>query len=170
MGKAVGIVTTARMTHATPAAVYAKTVHRDWEDDSALPDGCAQKDIAAQFFDAMQAGTVDFAMGGGRQHFVPAGTTVDEETEGKRADGRNLIEEAKAAGAQYAWNDETFAALNLDGSTPVLGTLRIEPYEVRGRPHRRAVASQMTEAAIEYLPEQRGRLLPDGGGRPRRPR
>ena len=151
LGKAVGIVTTARMTHATPAAVYAKTVHRDWEDDSALPEGCAQKDIAAQFFDAMQAGTVDFAIGGGRQHFVPAGTTADEETEGKRADGRNLIEEAKAAGAQYAWNDETFAALNLDGSTPVLGLFESSHMKYEADRTGEPSLPEMTEAAIKYL-------------------
>ena len=28
---ATGLVTTARVTHATPAALYAKTAHRDWE-------------------------------------------------------------------------------------------------------------------------------------------
>ncbi|HBM61120.1 MAG TPA: alkaline phosphatase, partial [Citreicella sp.] len=47
MGKSVGVISTARITHATPAAVYARTVSRDWEDNSALPEGCEQKDIAA---------------------------------------------------------------------------------------------------------------------------
>lgn len=71
-GKSVGLVSTARITHATPAAVYAKTVHRNWEDNSDLPEGCtAQKDIAAQLLDVMTAGTVDIAFGGGRRHFLP---------------------------------------------------------------------------------------------------
>ena len=48
MGKSVGVVTTTRITHATPAAVYSATVNRDWEDDSAIPEGCAQIDIADQ--------------------------------------------------------------------------------------------------------------------------
>ena len=43
------MVTTARITHATPAAAYASSAHRDWEDDSNIPtseSGC--KDIARQ--------------------------------------------------------------------------------------------------------------------------
>ena len=36
-GMKTGIVTTARVTHATPAALYAKTAHRDWECDKKLP-------------------------------------------------------------------------------------------------------------------------------------
>ena len=35
-GYATGIVSTARITHATPAATYAKTAQRDWENDSQL--------------------------------------------------------------------------------------------------------------------------------------
>ena len=31
VGKRVGVVTTARVTHATPAALYAKTEFRKWE-------------------------------------------------------------------------------------------------------------------------------------------
>lgn len=151
LGKSVGIVTTARMTHATPSAVYGKTVHRDWEDDSSLPEGCLQKDLAAQFFDAMQAGTLDFALGGGRQHFVPEGTVAEEETEGRRTDGRNLIDELVQGGAQYAWNDETFAALNLDGSTPVLGLFESSHMNYEEDRNDEPVLADMTEAAIEYL-------------------
>lgn len=32
-GKATGIVTTTRVTHASPAGAYAHTAHRDWESD-----------------------------------------------------------------------------------------------------------------------------------------
>jgi alkaline phosphatase len=53
-GMAVGVISTARITHATPAAVYVHTVHRNWED--AVPEGCAQKDIAAQMLDDVEAG------------------------------------------------------------------------------------------------------------------
>ena len=36
-GKATGVVSTARVTHATPAATYAHTSVRDWEADSNIP-------------------------------------------------------------------------------------------------------------------------------------
>uniref|UniRef100_A0A1I8JMY6 alkaline phosphatase n=1 Tax=Macrostomum lignano TaxID=282301 RepID=A0A1I8JMY6_9PLAT len=34
LGKSVGIVTTTRITHATPGAAYSHTASRDWEDDT----------------------------------------------------------------------------------------------------------------------------------------
>ena len=37
LGKSVGVISTARITHATPAAVYARTVNRDWEDNTFIP-------------------------------------------------------------------------------------------------------------------------------------
>lgn len=50
-GKAVGIVTTTRVTHATPSAAYAHSANRDWYSDGEMPPdalegGC--KDIARQ--------------------------------------------------------------------------------------------------------------------------
>ena len=36
-GLSTGIVSTARITHATPAATYAKTANRDWENDASSP-------------------------------------------------------------------------------------------------------------------------------------
>ena len=49
-GKSVGVVTSTRITHATPAAAYAKTPSRDWESDEDMKDtGCdTVKDIARQ--------------------------------------------------------------------------------------------------------------------------
>ena len=140
-----------RITHATPAAVYARTVNRDWEDNSGLPEGCTQKDIADQLIDQMKAGVIDVALGGGRQHFLPVGTSDVEEKEGKRTDERNLIEEAQAAGAQVVFGDEDFAALTMGGNAPVLGLFEAShmKYEVdrTGEPS----LAEMTEAAIEAL-------------------
>lgn len=45
-----GFVTTTRITHATPAALYAHVSNRDWECDSSIPGpfkNC-MKDIARQ--------------------------------------------------------------------------------------------------------------------------
>ena len=48
MDYASGFVTTARVTHATPAALYAHTVERDYECDSKIPSGSKAVDIASQ--------------------------------------------------------------------------------------------------------------------------
>ena len=151
-GKSVGTVSTARITHATPAAVYAATANRNWED--AVPEGCnSSRDIASQLIDAMKAGTVDLAMGGGRRHFVPEGTVVDEKTAGRRADGRNLIAEAQEAGFQYAWNTETANALKLDGSSPVLALFESShmKYEHDRDDADEPSLADMTRMAIEHL-------------------
>src|SRR5262245_14082591 len=46
-GLATGVVTTTRVTHATPAANYAHTPNRDWETAGQLPPGATLPDIAA---------------------------------------------------------------------------------------------------------------------------
>lgn len=148
--KGVGIISTARLTHATPAAVYAKTANRNWE--AAVPEGCDNsKDIATQLLDAMEAGTVDLAMGGGRRNFLPTDVQSEEGKDGRREDGRNLVAEAQDKGIQYAWDDATFADLKLDGTTPTLALFEDShmkyEYDRTGEPS----LAEMTKAAIEYL-------------------
>ena len=46
MNKKVGVVSTARITHATPAAAYARSVDRDYE--SSVPDDCTEQVNIAQ--------------------------------------------------------------------------------------------------------------------------
>lgn len=82
-GVAVGIVSTARLTHATPASVYSHSPERDWEYDSAIPQtereaGCV--DIASQLLDFPFA----LALGGGLANFQ------DRAQGGKRDDGELL--------------------------------------------------------------------------------
>lgn len=67
-GKAVGIVSTARITHATPAAVYAYSPDRNWEADSDIPEGqrgLGCSDIARQLVEF----PFDLALGGGSRAF-----------------------------------------------------------------------------------------------------
>ncbi|MBA4766978.1 MAG: alkaline phosphatase [Porphyrobacter sp.] len=67
-GLALGIVTTTRITHATPASVYSRSADRDWEADTNIPadqqgQGC--RDIALQLAEAK----FDLALGGGARSF-----------------------------------------------------------------------------------------------------
>ena len=121
LGKKVAIVSTARLTHATPAAVYAHSSDRDFEDDSQLPADCAQPDIAQQLINKMLSHEVDVALGGGRRHFIDQ-TTIDEEGQaGNRSDGKNLIALARDNGIQYVWDPTTLAAV--DYTKPILLSL-----------------------------------------------
>lgn len=149
-GKSVGNVTTTRITHATPAAVYARTVARYWE--SAVPEGCTtQKDIAQQLMDAMDKGIIDVAMGGGRRAFLPTNAKGEEGDDGKREDGRNLIAEAMDKGWAYAWNKETAAALPLDGSKPILGLFESSHMQYEADRENEPSLAEMTEASIKAL-------------------
>ncbi len=145
-GMATGTVSTARITHATPAANYAHSADRNWEDDSALSEtakaynaalelaaevygvdtsslGCA--DIARQLIEFPYGDGLEVALGGGRRHFLPetASDPEDEEGTGSRTDGRDLTEEwvSGREGAVYVWNEEGFDALDPASTGPVLG-------------------------------------------------
>ena len=118
-GYATGVVTTTRITHATPAANYSHVPERDWEDDSSMPAtaitaGC--RDIARQLVEFDKGDGIDVILGGGRSNFVPANEADPEypKLSGRRKDGRNLIGEWLQAGKgrQYAWNLDGFEAFD----------------------------------------------------------
>lgn len=166
MGKSVGVVSTARITHATPAAVYAKTASRDWEGNADLPEGCAQKDIAAQLVDMMQSGVVDLALGGGRSYFLPEAITDEEGKTGKRTDGRNLVDEVTAMGGQYVWDENGFQALTLGGNAPILGLFEASHMKYEADRTGEPSLAEMTEAAIKSLSaNESGYYLEIEGGR-----
>ena len=68
-GLATGIVTTTRVTHATPAAVYAHTPERNWEDDTELSTAAREAhfpDIARQLVEPRYGDGLDVVLGGGQ--------------------------------------------------------------------------------------------------------
>jgi alkaline phosphatase len=176
-GLATGVISTARFTHATPAAAYAKTTERDWEADSNVsPAGKAAgcTDIASQFLAWSHGDGMDVVLAGGRSQFLPS-TTADPEyatQKGGRGDGRNLIDEWKAKGAgRVAVTDKAgFDAFNWNGPGQILGLF--EPshmqYEAdrakdeKGEPS----IADMTRAAITRLSHNpKGYVLMVEGGR-----
>lgn len=116
-GLATGIVSTAAITHATPAAVYAHSADRNWASDSAMPPealaaGCV--DIASQLLGFDHGDGIDVALGGGRAHFLSAQMSDPEypQAVGARADGANLAEawNDKSPDHLYVWNKADFTA------------------------------------------------------------
>ena len=109
-GLSTGIVTTTRVTHATPAATYAKSADRNWEGHSDMPlqalnEGCM--DIATQLveykanlnsrYKGANSDGIEVVMGGGRRHFLPKADNDNQNSSiGRRTDGRDLIAEWKA--------------------------------------------------------------------------
>ncbi len=171
-GKATGVVSTARITHATPAATYAHTPMRDWEADSNQPAGCGVKDIAAQLIDAnwKVRESLKVALGGGRTYFLPkqkAGTPFfDPEypaQAGRRNDGRDLTTDwvrSRGRGAAYVWNKAQFDAVDPARTTHLLGLF--EPSHMQYEADRAAdpagepSLTEMTEKAIRLLERRDG--------------
>ncbi|WP_243694140.1 alkaline phosphatase [Vibrio viridaestus] len=118
-GMSVGVVSTARITHATPATTYAHSADRDWENDSTMPNiaknqGCV--DIAQQLVSFDEGNGLQVVFGGGRREFLPTTVTDPEGKTGKRKDGRNLIQEweQRYPEGQYVYDKKGFDQLNSD--------------------------------------------------------
>lgn len=175
-GLASGIVSTARITHATPAATYAHVPNRNWENDAKLPaqaasEGC--KDIARQLIEATQAGRgPSIVLGGGRKEFLGTAQADPQQSEknGLRRDGRDLIAEWKQAhpGGTYVTNAVQLAAAA--GAPSVLGLFN---YDHMQYDHERIAKGaiepslpEMTRAAIAHLSgKQNGYILMVEGAR-----
>lgn len=114
-GMKVGVVSTAQITHATPAATYAHINQRNNEGDIAL-----QALPSDATFNRRLGSGLDVLMGGGRRFFVPASVRDEEGGTGGRADARDLRREYQQSGYTYVWNETGFNALTA-GSLPVLG-------------------------------------------------
>jgi alkaline phosphatase len=174
-GRQVGVISTARLTHATPAALYAASPDRDWEADTDLPTTAeACTDIASQLIDAARTKPITVALGGGRRAFLPTTVTDPEygDATGVRGDGRNLIEawETLGEGNSYVWNQEQFAALDPTADGAVLGLF--EPSHMQYEADRQGDASgepslaEMTSFAIDKLStDEDGYFLLVEGGR-----
>ncbi len=176
-GKSTGVVSTARLTHATPAALYAHTPVRDWEADVNLSPGCGVKDIARQLIEVSPAvkASLKVAMGGGRYNFL-RNTDADPEyptTKGKRADGRDLTAEwvtTRGANASYVWNKAGFDSIDPNTTDYLLGLFELShmQYEADraldtgGEPS----LTEMTEKSIKMLQKNpKGYFLHVEGGR-----
>jgi len=175
-GKSTGVVSTARITHATPAACYAHEPERDWEDDSELtPDAVAAKfpDIARRLIEFPGNG-IEVALGGGRQHFLPVTVADPEypEKKGQRKDGRNLTTEwtSKDPHSAYVWNEKQFQAIDPTKVDHVLGLFEYShmeyEYDRKNDKAGEPSLSEMTAKAIDILSRNpKGYFLHIEGGR-----
>ncbi|XP_054838945.1 alkaline phosphatase-like [Eublepharis macularius] len=174
-GKAVGIVTTTRVQHASPGASYAHSVNRSWYSDEDLPEDAIQqgcKDIAYQL---VHNTDINVILGGGRRYMTPKWSPDpeypdDPEKNGTRKDGLNLIEMWLSAkeGAQYVWNKTGLEAVDENSTDYLLGLF--EPKDMAFELDRNSTTDpsivEMTEVAIRILSRNpKGFFLFVEGGR-----
>ena len=157
-GLSTGVVTTTRVTHATPAATYAHVCHRDLENDiaaAAVPGG-------AGYNAALGAAGIDVLMGGGRQFFTPF------KDGGKRSDGRDLVAEMKANNYAYASTSAELAAIDPAKTERLLAlfTSSHMSYDLDRDPAKEPSLAEMTSKAMELLAKNgKGYFLMVEGGR-----
>ncbi|MEM7081669.1 MAG: alkaline phosphatase [Pseudomonadota bacterium] len=173
-GMATGIVSTARITHATPAAAYAHSVERGWENDATLPDTATScHDIARQLIEFSHGDGIDIVLGGGGLQFLP------DSRGGKRTDGRHLFDDWQASDPDnhmFVYNRAMLAtAVSTVGNKvgrharQILGVfapshMSYEVDRVRNQTDEPSLTA-MTLAAIEHLSPKEGYFLLVEGGR-----
>jgi alkaline phosphatase len=177
-GMSTGAVTTTRITHATPAAVYAHSAGRDWEGDADMkPEivaaGCV--DIARQLVEMHYGDGLDVAMGGGRSHFMTADTQDPEypDKKGTRKDGKDLTQawlHRYPGKSSYVWNRAAFDALDPKTAGHVLALFEPEHLQFEADrakdPAGEPSLAQMTAKAIAILKQNpKGFFLLVEGGK-----
>ena len=79
-GKSTGFVTSARVSHATPAALYAHVANRNWECDRKMKedgqDDTVDGDITLQLVTKEPGRSVDVVLGGGLNSFCPENASL----------------------------------------------------------------------------------------------
>ncbi|KAL9916327.1 membrane-bound alkaline phosphatase [Glossina fuscipes] len=166
-GMDTGLVTTSRVTHASPAGVYAHTAQRGWENDAEiLKSGCSSKvnvDIARQLVEWPVGRKLKVIMGGGRSNFRNITVNDEDGIAGQRYDGRDLIEywiqdkRSQNVKANYVWNRKGLNSLNLNNTDYLLGLFSSSHCPFHGDLKRNNIStlvpslSEMTEFALKVL-------------------
>lgn len=163
-----GVVSTARLTHATPAACYSHSPNRDWEADAELSPAAVDvdyPDIARQLIDfalrpakmnGKESRGLEVALGGGRAKFLTT-ADLDPEDAGKTGErkSRNLVAEWQAAGGTFVYDQKGFDAIDPAATGPVLGLFERSHMEFEmDRAHDAAgepSLTEMTDKAIRIL-------------------
>ena len=140
-GKSIGLVSTANITDATPAAMITHTRRR-----------AKQNEIALDFLRVKP----EVVLGGGLRHFIP-----QDEPNSKRKDDKNLIELFKESGYSVSFDKNELLAqrgakrllglYNVDNMNVYLDREVLKNPEVLGKFNAEPNLMQMTQMALETL-------------------
>lgn len=163
-GKATGAVTTTRLTHATPAATFAHSCHRDAEYDiarQAVPGGAG--------FNAKLGTGLDVMMGGISYYWRPYNAVA---TPRGRPDGRDLVAELQTKGYSFAGDLASFNAAPTTAGSKLIALFDFAlaqghmSYNADRDPAKEPSLAEMTSKAIDILSKNpKGYFLMVEGGR-----
>ena len=154
-GISTGIISTARITHATPAAVYGHSKSRSWETYVAkdgTEKGCI--DLAQQLINYSAGDGLELALGGGQRSFLPK-----TEAGGRREDGKDLTAAWEAKGDDYVYvsDADELRGLHVNTKQKILGLFSKShmSYEADRNNEKEPSLSELTTFAVKNL-ESRG--------------
>ncbi|KAG8231067.1 hypothetical protein J437_LFUL010693 [Ladona fulva] len=173
-GMSTGIVTTTRVTHASPAGGYAHIAERNWENDNdvakAGKDPKVCQDIAMQLITGETGRNLNVILGGGRRNFLPRTSTDEEFERGKRRDGKNLIKQwlvdksNRRMKNKYVWDKKGLIFAD-NFSTGLFESSHMR-YHMEMNEKTDPTLAEMTEVAIDILKKNpNGYILFVEGGR-----
>ncbi|KAJ2949264.1 hypothetical protein O0L34_g6216 [Tuta absoluta] len=174
-GLDVGIVTTTRVTHASPAGMYAHVSERNWESDADVPDECLAlgcHDIAYQLVSSDPGRQFKVIMGGGRREFLPNSSIAG--SFGRRLDKTDLIElwhdDKKQKGATHQYVTDRAELMKVFNSEDLpeymLGLFNKDHMDYHLKANNQPTLEEMVEVAIKMLSRSpKGYFLFVEGGR-----
>lgn len=154
-GKSAGIVTTTRVTHASPAGTYASVANRNWENNNEIDEVCGAgtnlKDIAEQLVHGETGKHFKVILGGGKREFIDSSLFE----KGRRTDGKNLIEEwlSVSPNRKFVEDKEELLKVNVDETDRLLGLFSNGhmKFHLEDKKQKQPTLAEMTQKAIEML-------------------
>ncbi|XP_050431790.1 alkaline phosphatase, tissue-nonspecific isozyme-like [Adelges cooleyi] len=175
-GKSTGVVTTTKVTHASPAGTYAHSAHRNWESDydlakaANLTDISQCMDIAKQLVTQEPGKDINVILGGGRNKFFLENSIQN----GSRSDV-DLVQMWKNdktnrfMGSSAKYIEDRDSLLNIDPSKTdyLLGLFAKDDmdFHLLANPTKQPTLAEMTKTAIEVLSKNKNGffLFVEGG-------
>ncbi|XP_055371329.1 membrane-bound alkaline phosphatase-like [Condylostylus longicornis] len=163
--KSIGLVTTTRVTHASPGGLYAHIAERNWENNEEIEKNCKNyenykkiKDIAVQLIHGDVGSEMTVVLGGGRREFRDKKMNDEIGLENARTDGRDLIAEWKSIGDEnnenrtFVFDRQGLSNVDVEKTDRLLGLFNSGhmKYKMEAKDYEPSL-EEMTETAIKLL-------------------